>query len=81
VTAPGAVIALAGGMLAAASLALSGLITWTSSQPGAAADPAAARILATLGFATGAASIALPRTRRAARTHAQAPALSPAGPS
>jgi hypothetical protein len=60
VTAPGAVIALAGGMLAAASLGLSGLITWTSSQPGAAADPAAARVLANLSFATGAAGFVVP---------------------
>jgi hypothetical protein len=60
VTAPGAVIALAGGMLAAASLGLSGLITWTSSQPGAAADPATARVLANLGFATGAAGFVVP---------------------
>jgi hypothetical protein len=59
VTAPGAVIALAGGLLAAASLGLSGLITWTSSQA-AAADPAAARILADLSFATGAAGFVVP---------------------
>ena len=32
ITAPGAVIALAGGLLSAASLALSGLIGWTSAQ-------------------------------------------------
>jgi hypothetical protein len=148
VTAPGAVIGLAGGLLAAASLGLSGLITWTGAQAGAA-DPATARALADLGFATGAAgfvvplalllagvavpslilgllprplawaglviaaigvlstfallttaldgtlpvgrfggllwliaaSIALPRTRRAASTHAKAPALSPAAAS
>jgi hypothetical protein len=60
VTAPGAVIALAGGLLAAASLGLSGLITWTSAQPGAAADPAAARVLADLSFATGAAGFVVP---------------------
>jgi hypothetical protein len=60
ITAPGAVIALAGGLLAAASTALSGLITWTSAQPGAAADPAVARALADLGFATGAAGFVVP---------------------
>jgi hypothetical protein len=60
VTAPGAVIALAGGMLAAASLGLSGLITWTSTQPGTAADPATARVLADLSFATGAAGFVVP---------------------
>jgi hypothetical protein len=59
VTAPGAVIALAGGLLAAASLGLSGLVTWTSSQPGAA-DPAAARVLADLSFATGGAGFVVP---------------------
>jgi hypothetical protein len=60
VTAPGAVIALAGGLLAAASTALSGLITWTRAQPGAASDPAVARVLADLGFATGAAGFVVP---------------------
>jgi hypothetical protein len=60
VTAPGAVIALAGGLLAAASLGLSGLITWTSSQLDAAAAPGTARALASLGFATGAAGFVVP---------------------
>jgi hypothetical protein len=60
VTAPGAVIALAGGLLAAAATAQSGLITWTSSQPGAASDPAVARVLADLSFATGAAGFVVP---------------------
>jgi hypothetical protein len=60
VTAPGAVIALAGGLLASASTALSGLITWTSSQPGAASDPAVARALADLSFAAGAAGFVVP---------------------
>ena len=60
VTAPGAVIGLAGGLLAAASLALSGLITWTSAQTGAVADPGLARALADLGFATGAAGFVVP---------------------
>src|SRR5205085_10000361 len=55
VTAPGAVIALSGGVLAAGSLSLSGLITWTSSQVSASAEPGLARALADLGFATGAA--------------------------
>lgn len=60
VTAPGAVIALAGGLLAAASLGLSGLMTWTSSQPAAVAVPAVGRILADLSFATGAAGFVVP---------------------
>lgn len=60
VTAPGAVIALTGGLLAAASLSLSGLITWTSSQVTAAAGPGLARALAELSFATGGAGFVVP---------------------
>jgi hypothetical protein len=60
VMAPGAVIALAGGLLAAASLSLSGLISWTSSQVAAAAEPGLARALADLSFATGGAGFAVP---------------------
>jgi hypothetical protein len=60
VTAPGAVIALTGGLLAAASLSLSGLITWTSSQVAAAAGPGLARALAELSFATGGAGFVVP---------------------
>jgi hypothetical protein len=60
VTAPGTAIALAGGLLAAGSLALSGLITWTTSQVQSVADPALARTLAELSFATGAAGFVVP---------------------
>jgi hypothetical protein len=60
VTAPGAVIALAGGLLAAASLSLSGLISWTSSQVSAAAGPGLARALAELSFATGGPGFVVP---------------------
>ena len=60
VTAPGAVIALAGGLLAAASLALSGLISWTSAQAAPTASPALARALADLGFAAGSAGFVVP---------------------
>ena len=60
VTAPGAVIALTGGLLAAASLALSGLISWTISQTATVADPALARVLGDLAFATGAAGFVVP---------------------
>jgi hypothetical protein len=58
VIAPGAVIGLAGGLLAAASLALSGLISWTRVE--APPEPAVARALADLGFATGAAGFVVP---------------------
>jgi hypothetical protein len=60
ITAPGAVIALAGGLLAATSLALSGLISWTSTQVAPIASPALARALADLGFAAGSAGFVVP---------------------
>jgi hypothetical protein len=60
VTAPGAVIALAGGLLAAASLAMSGLISWTSAQVAPIASPALARALGDLGFAAGSAGFVVP---------------------
>jgi hypothetical protein len=60
ITAPGAVIALAGGLLAASSLALSGLISWTSTQVAPIASPALARALADLGFAAGSAGFVVP---------------------
>jgi hypothetical protein len=60
VTAPGAVIGLSGGLLAAASLALSGLLTWTSGQLGDANTPAVARTLSDLGFAVGSAGFVVP---------------------
>jgi hypothetical protein len=55
VTAPGAVIGLVGGVLCAASLALSGLITWDSAEAANTADPGLVRVLVDLRFATGAA--------------------------
>jgi hypothetical protein len=60
VAAPGAVIGLAGGLLAAASLGLSGLVNWTSSQATAGGDPALARALADLSFAIGSAGFVAP---------------------
>lgn len=60
VTAPGAVIGLSGGLLAAASLALSGVLTWTSAQLAGADTPAVAKALADLGFAEGAAGFVAP---------------------
>jgi hypothetical protein len=56
VTAPGAVIGLAGGILAAASLALSGLFTWVAADAG----PALARVVFDLSFAAGAAGFVVP---------------------
>lgn len=53
VRAPGATIALVGGVLAAAMLALSGLFSWTLSHPEAGATPAVVRVLQDLAFATG----------------------------
>jgi hypothetical protein len=60
VVAPGAVIGLAGGLLAAVSLAVTGLITWTSSAAGTLGDPALARVLADFSFATGSAGFVAP---------------------
>lgn len=60
VTAPGAVISLAGGLLAAVSLGLSGLVSWTGSQIPTSGDPALARALADLSFATGSAGFVAP---------------------
>jgi hypothetical protein len=60
VYAPGAVIGLAGGLLAAASLALSGLVSWTVSQVSGSVEAGLARALADLGFAAGAAGFVVP---------------------
>jgi hypothetical protein len=53
VRAPGATIALAGGLLASGFLALSGLCSWVLAQPGITADGAVTRAISDLGFATG----------------------------
>jgi hypothetical protein len=60
VTAPGAVIGLAGGILAAGSLALSGLLTWVTADAARLADPPLARALFDLSFVTGAAGFVVP---------------------
>jgi hypothetical protein len=60
VTAPGAVIGLVGGVLAAASLALSGLFTWALADTAAVASPAVAHLVFDLSFATGAAGFVVP---------------------
>ena len=53
VTAPGATIALVGGVLSAAMLGLSGLVLWTLSQPAVRGDTALVRALHDLAFVTG----------------------------
>lgn len=53
VTAPGATIALAGGVLAAGVLALSGLFLWALSQPGVAVSTPLVRALHDMAFLTG----------------------------
>src|SRR5712675_2321554 len=50
ITAPGATIALAGGILAAGGLGLSGLLAWTLSRPEVSADPALVRAVYYLVF-------------------------------
>ncbi|GAB3350593.1 DUF4386 domain-containing protein [Amycolatopsis echigonensis] len=58
VAAPGAVIGLTGGVLSAAALAMSGLITWTAAQ--ASDAPAVARALTSLAFASGGPGFVVP---------------------
>jgi hypothetical protein len=53
VRAPGATIALAGGLLASAFLALSGLLGWVLSRPEVLDEPALIRALQMLNFAAG----------------------------
>ncbi len=53
VTAPGATIALAGGILAAGALASTGLLGWTLSRPEVGADVALVRALYYLAFLAG----------------------------
>ena len=53
VTAPGATIALAGGVLAAGALGLCGLLAWTLSRPEVTADGSVVRALYFLVFLTG----------------------------
>jgi hypothetical protein len=53
VTAPGSAIALSGGLLASASLALSGLVAWTAATTAPVVTPEISRALTTLAFAAG----------------------------
>lgn len=53
ITAPGATIALAGGLLASTALALSGLTAWTLSRPEVTSDAALVRALYYLTYLTG----------------------------
>lgn len=53
VTAPGATIALAGGILAAGALGMAGLFGWTLSRPEVTGDPALVRALYFLVFLSG----------------------------
>jgi hypothetical protein len=53
ITAPGATIALAGGLLASAALTLSGLLAWTLSRPEVTSDTSLVRALYYLTYLTG----------------------------
>lgn len=53
VRAPGATIALAGGLLAAAFMACSALVSWVLSRPEVADEPVLVRALQNLAFITG----------------------------
>jgi hypothetical protein len=60
VRAPGVNMALAGGLLASASLALGGLIAWTAAETASDTDRAVAAVLGRLGFATGGPGFVVP---------------------
>jgi hypothetical protein len=53
IRAPGATIALAGGLLAAAFMACSALVSWVLSRPAVADEPVLVRALHNLAFVTG----------------------------
>jgi hypothetical protein len=53
ITAPGATIALAGGITASGTLQISGLLTWTLSRPEVSADRAVVQTISTLSFLFG----------------------------
>lgn len=53
VTAPGATIALAGGLISSAMLSLSGLVQWVLSRPGVRIDASLVHALQDLSFLTG----------------------------
>ena len=55
-----AMIGLAGGILAAASLAISGLVTWVAADTAHIVSPALAKVLSDLSFAAGAAGFVVP---------------------
>jgi hypothetical protein len=60
VQAVGTTMALVGGVLASASLALGGLIGWTSVETAHLGDTAVAKVLGELAFATGAVGYVVP---------------------
>ena len=60
ITAPGTAIGLAGGLLASASLGISGLLIWTAGESATAGDPGMARAITDLSFATGGAGFVVP---------------------
>lgn len=60
VTAPGSVVALAGGVLAAGSLVLSGIATWAAGHGADALEPGLARALVDIAFAAGGVGVTAP---------------------
>jgi hypothetical protein len=60
ITAPGTAIGLAGGLIAAGSLGVSGLVTWTAGESATAGSPGLARAISDLAFATGGAGFVVP---------------------
>lgn len=60
ITAPGTAIGLAGGLIASASLGISGLVLWTAGESATAGSPGIASALNDLAFATGGAGFVVP---------------------
>jgi len=60
ITAPGTGIGLAGGLLASASLGISGLLVWTAGESATAGDPGLARAITDLSFVTGGVGFVVP---------------------
>lgn len=60
ITAPGTAMALSGGILAAATLAVSGLATWTAAYAAAPSEPGLAHALTGLAFVTGGPGFVVP---------------------
>jgi hypothetical protein len=60
INAPGTAIGFAGGLLASASLGISGLLVWTAGESATAGQPGLARAMTDLAFVTGGVGFVVP---------------------